>query len=71
VEDRLGEENGALTRACSGISTFGEHPHDVGPEHLDKLLSHALKKIPLADVPDTPLFLLATAGMRILPPLQH
>ncbi|KAF1846766.1 uncharacterized protein K460DRAFT_406956 [Cucurbitaria berberidis CBS 394.84] len=50
-----------------GISTFGEHPHQVGPEHLDKLLSHALKKIPIEDVPNTPLFLLATAGMRILP----
>lgn len=54
-----------------GISTFGDHPHDVGPEHLDKLLSHALKKIPLDEVPNTPLFLLATAGMRILPPLQR
>ncbi|KAH8714066.1 nucleoside phosphatase family-domain-containing protein [Phaeosphaeriaceae sp. PMI808] len=54
-----------------GISTFGEHPHDVGPEHLDKLLSHALKQIPSQDVPNTPLFLLATAGMRILPPLQQ
>ncbi|OAL03933.1 hypothetical protein IQ06DRAFT_374968 [Phaeosphaeriaceae sp. SRC1lsM3a] len=54
-----------------GISTFGENPHDVGPEHLDKLLSHALKTIPHAEVPNTPLFLLATAGMRILPPLQR
>jgi Golgi apyrase len=54
-----------------GISTFGGHPHDVGPDHLDKLLSHALKIIPAEDVPNTPLFLLATAGMRILPPLQR
>ncbi|KAF1945236.1 hypothetical protein EJ02DRAFT_509688 [Clathrospora elynae] len=54
-----------------GISTFGEHPHDVGPEHLDKLLSHALKQIPPEDVPSTPLFLLATAGMRILPERQR
>ncbi|KAF2248797.1 hypothetical protein BU26DRAFT_305942 [Trematosphaeria pertusa] len=54
-----------------GISTFGEHPHDVGPEHLDKLLSHALKHVPLEEVPNTPLFLLATAGMRILPPVQR
>ncbi|KAF2829179.1 hypothetical protein CC86DRAFT_345703 [Ophiobolus disseminans] len=54
-----------------GISTFGEHPHDVGPEHLDKLLGHALQKIPSKDVPNTPLFLLATAGMRILPELQR
>ncbi|KAF3035213.1 Golgi apyrase [Didymella heteroderae] len=54
-----------------GISTFGDHPHDVGPDHLDKLLSHALKHIPLDEVPNTPLFLLATAGMRILPAVQR
>jgi Golgi nucleoside diphosphatase len=54
-----------------GISTFGDHPHDVGSDHLDKLLSHALKHIPADEVPNTPLFLLATAGMRILPPLQR
>ncbi|EDU42106.1 ectonucleoside triphosphate diphosphohydrolase 1 [Pyrenophora tritici-repentis Pt-1C-BFP] len=54
-----------------GISTFGEHPHDVGSEHLDKLLSHALKYVPLEEVPNTPLFLLATAGMRILPERQR
>ncbi|CAE7200069.1 hypothetical protein P3342_010377 [Pyrenophora teres f. teres] len=54
-----------------GISTFGEHPHHVGSEHLDKLLSHALKYVPLEEVPNTPLFLLATAGMRILPERQR
>ncbi|PVI02522.1 hypothetical protein DM02DRAFT_626719 [Periconia macrospinosa] len=54
-----------------GISTFGEHPHDVGPEHLEKLLAHALSVVPPTEVPNTPLFLLATAGMRILPPLQR
>ncbi|KAJ4331187.1 Golgi apyrase [Didymella glomerata] len=54
-----------------GISTFGDHPHDVGPDHLDKLLSHALKHIPQDDVANTPLFLLATAGMRILPAAQR
>lgn len=54
-----------------GISTFGPHPHDVGPEHLDQLLSYALKHVPLDEVPNTPLFLLATAGMRILPPVQR
>jgi Golgi apyrase len=60
-----------LTWAGAGISTFGEHPHDVGSEHLDKLLSHALKYVPLEEVPNTPLFLLATAGMRILPERQQ
>ncbi|KAI8942487.1 hypothetical protein NX059_000553 [Plenodomus lindquistii] len=54
-----------------GISTFGEHPHNVGIEHLEDLLRHALKHIPAEDVPNTPLFLLATAGMRILPERQR
>ncbi|PSN61850.1 hypothetical protein BS50DRAFT_562041 [Corynespora cassiicola Philippines] len=54
-----------------GISTFGENPQDVGPDHLDKLLSHALKHVPLDEVSETPLFLLATAGMRILPEQQR
>jgi Golgi apyrase len=54
-----------------GISTFGEHPHDVGPEHLNELLTHALRHVPLDEVPNTPLFLLATAGMRILPSVQR
>lgn len=54
-----------------GISTFGTHPHDVGPDHLDKLFKHALKYVPKDEVENTPLFLLATAGMRILPDLQR
>ncbi|KAF2265817.1 hypothetical protein CC78DRAFT_174739 [Lojkania enalia] len=54
-----------------GVSTFGDNPSDIGPDHLDKLLSHALKHVPLDEVPNTPLFLLATAGMRILPPLKQ
>jgi Golgi apyrase len=65
------EAHAGLTWDGSGISTFGEHPHDVGSEHLDKLLSHALKYVPLEEVPNTPLFLLATAGMRILPERQR
>lgn len=54
-----------------GISTFGERPHDVGPDHLQQLLSHALEVVPRNEVPNTPLFLLATAGMRILPKVQR
>lgn len=54
-----------------GISTFGEHPHDVGSEHLEKLLDHARSVVPADEIPNTPLFLLATAGMRILPAAQR
>jgi Golgi apyrase len=55
----------------AGISTFGENPHNVGPDHLEELLTHALQYVPLEDVPNTPLFLLATAGMRILTPQKQ
>lgn len=54
-----------------GVSTFGENPSQVGPKHLKDLLRHALDIIPEDAVTDTPLFLLATAGMRLLPESQR
>ncbi len=50
-----------------GVSTFGDHPEDVGPEHLQDLIDHALSVIPEEKHADTPIFLMATAGMRLLP----
>ncbi|PGH02415.1 hypothetical protein AJ79_07647 [Helicocarpus griseus UAMH5409] len=49
-----------------GISTFAQNPDAVGIDHLRPLLHHAQEVIPEEDVPDTPIFLLATAGMRLL-----
>ena len=54
-----------------GISTFGDEPALVGPNHLKELFDHALDIIPEDAVKDTPLFLLATAGVRLLPDLQR
>jgi Golgi apyrase len=54
-----------------GVSTFGERPGDVGPEHLQELLDHALSYVPEDQVTDTPLFLMATAGVRLLEPIQQ
>lgn len=54
-----------------GVSTFGQNPSDVGEEHLKELLEHALEYIPEDQVSDTPLFLMATAGMRLLPEIQR
>src|SRR6266480_3790184 len=54
-----------------GVSTFGENPGLVGPDHLQQLFDHALRYIPSDAVQDTPLFLLATAGMRLLPDVQR
>lgn len=49
-----------------GIATFGDKPDRVGPDYLDKLLHKAASIIPDNAHEDTPLFLLATAGMRML-----
>lgn len=54
-----------------GVSTFGENPTDVGTEHLQSLIDHALDYIPSDKIQDTPIFLMATAGMRLLPKLQQ
>jgi len=54
-----------------GISTFGDQVEDVGPDHLQKLIDHALGFIPEDKIPDTPIFLMATAGMRLLPQAQQ
>lgn len=54
-----------------GVSTFGETPTAVGHEHLKGLVDHALKIIPKDQIEDTPIFLMATAGMRLLPKVQQ
>ncbi|EGG06438.1 uncharacterized protein MELLADRAFT_48465, partial [Melampsora larici-populina 98AG31] len=53
-----------------GISSFGSHPHDVG-DYLKPLLDHALTVIPASSVSTTPFYLLATAGMRLVPEVQR
>lgn len=53
-----------------GISTFGERPQDVA-DYLKPLLEFASSVIPPSRHSSTPLYLLATAGMRLLPPEQR
>lgn len=50
----------------TGISTFASNAQDVGPDHLKGLLDFAMEVVPEAEVSETPIFLLATAGMRML-----
>ncbi|KAL8665960.1 MAG: hypothetical protein Q9202_001896 [Teloschistes flavicans] len=54
-----------------GVSTFGEKPDRIGPDHLQKFFDHALAIVPKDAVHETPIFLLATAGMRLLPDSQR
>lgn len=54
----------------TGLSTFGDNPEGVAT-YLAPLLEHARTQIPPSLQPETPLFLLATAGMRLLPPVKQ
>jgi golgi apyrase len=58
-------------KAHPGISTFGPKPEEVGPEHLKELVEFAQEIVPEDEVPNTPIFLLATAGMRLVPEDQR
>lgn len=54
----------------TGISTFGADPEGVAG-HLAPLLEHARTHIPPSLQAETPVFLYATAGMRLLPTSQR
>lgn len=54
-----------------GVSSFADRPESVGAEHLAELLDHAKSIVPAEDAKDTPIFLLATAGMRLLGNLER
>ncbi|KAI0345096.1 hypothetical protein BDW22DRAFT_1418417 [Trametopsis cervina] len=59
-----------VVKAEPGLSSFADHPDGVA-SYLAPLLEHARTRIPPSLQPDTPLFLLATAGMRLLSPTQQ
>ncbi|CAG8488671.1 3009_t:CDS:10 [Ambispora gerdemannii] len=64
----LGDENGEhwQKKVEPGISSFAKKPTLVGPDHLKKLLDFALEVVPPDIVDITPVYVLATAGMRLL-----
>ena len=53
-----------------GLSSFGDHPADVG-KYLKELLDHAEKIVPQSAWAETPIYVMATAGMRLLPDQQR
>ena len=59
-----------ISRINAGISSFAENLDDI-PAYLAPLLNHARTHIPPSLHHETPLFLLATAGMRLLSPEQQ
>ncbi|KZT70074.1 hypothetical protein DAEQUDRAFT_689549 [Daedalea quercina L-15889] len=67
-----GTQNGEdwTVKVQPGISSFGDNPAGVAA-YLEPLLEHARNHIPPSRQPSTPIFLLATAGMRLLTPQQQ
>ncbi|KAF8969589.1 nucleoside phosphatase family-domain-containing protein [Flammula alnicola] len=59
-----------VSKVEPGLSSLADNPEDVGA-YLRPLLSHARDHIPPSLQKDTPLFLLATAGMRLLSPKKQ
>ncbi|KAI1124645.1 golgi apyrase [Nemania abortiva] len=64
-------ENYYTKKIRPGVSNWGDHPEDVGPDHLEELIKKAKKKIPAERHADTPIYLMATAGVRLLPKNQQ
>ncbi|KAJ8088207.1 Golgi apyrase [Marasmius tenuissimus] len=65
VERGTQHGEGWVKKVEPGISTFADHPEDL-PNYLRPLLAHALDYVPPSLHSQTPIYLLATAGMRLL-----
>lgn len=50
-----------------GFSSFAGRTHEIRA-YVDKLLAHAWQVVPPSALPHTPVYILATAGMRLLRP---
>ncbi|KAI0693329.1 nucleoside phosphatase family-domain-containing protein [Cytidiella melzeri] len=70
VEKGTKEGEDWVIKAEPGLSSFAGDPEGVA-SYLAPLLEHARTQVPPSLQPETPLFLLATAGMRLLSPTQQ
>ena len=61
------QEESWTYKTTPGVSTFGDKPGKVWDDHYEPLIEYAEKIIPRENWEDTPIFVLATAGMRLLP----
>jgi len=67
IERGLREGDGWQYKINRGISTFQDTPTEVGPKHIKLLMDPILDIIPEEKIKSTPIYIYATAGMRLLP----
>lgn len=64
---KITQEKGWGFRVNPGLSSFANHPGRIWKKHLKGLVEFAEKIVPADKRSDTPIFVQATAGMRMLP----
>ncbi|ODQ79943.1 hypothetical protein BABINDRAFT_161607 [Babjeviella inositovora NRRL Y-12698] len=65
------QEEGWNLKISPGISSFTETPQNLWEDHFKKLAAHAESIIPPDKWSETPIYVLSTAGMRLLPVTQQ
>lgn len=68
---KIAQEQGWSHKITPGASTFGEKPGKIWKQHYKKLMKFAEGVIPKDKWHDTPVYVLATAGLRLLPEQQQ
>lgn len=64
---RIVQEENWSHKISPGISSFADKPNSVWKKHYKALMDFALTIIPADKIPETPVYVLSTAGMRLLP----
>lgn len=64
---KIVHEDGWSFKISPGISTLGRKKNQIWASHYKQLIEFAESKIPAENIPETPVYVLSTAGMRLLP----
>ncbi|CCE65433.1 hypothetical protein TPHA_0L00770 [Tetrapisispora phaffii CBS 4417] len=64
---QIHQEADWTSKTTPGLSSYEKKPHKAFKKHIKPLLDYAEKIVPKNKIKETPVFIQATAGMRLLP----